>query len=51
VNLNPLTIDVVFNLVHVPPALAEAATAKLDGTKAARRRIMRAVASLRIERE
>jgi hypothetical protein len=51
VNLYPFTIDVEFNFVQVPPALAVAATAKLDGIKAARRRMVRAGANRRIERE
>jgi hypothetical protein len=48
--LNPLTIDVEFNFVQVPPALATAATARLDGNRAARRSTARAGVSRRIPR-
>ena len=48
VNLYPLTVDVDFNLVQVPPAFAVAATARLDGRKVARRITRRADASRRI---
>jgi hypothetical protein len=48
VNLYPLTIDVVFNLVQVPPALAVAATARFAGNTEARRITAKAGASRRI---
>jgi hypothetical protein len=51
VNLNPLTIDVEFNFVQVPPALTVAATAKLVGDRVAKRRTTRAGANRRINRE
>jgi len=48
VNLYPLTIDVVFNLVQVPPALAVAATARFAGNTEVRRITAKAGASRRI---
>jgi hypothetical protein len=50
VNFNPLTVETEFNFVQVPPAFAVAATARLDGNKAARRSTARAGASRRIPR-
>ena len=51
VNLYPLTFDVEFNFVQVPPAFAVAATARLDGNREMASRTERAGASRRIERE
>jgi hypothetical protein len=51
VNLNPFTVEVEFNFVQVPPAFAVAATARLDGNRAAKSNTARAGASRRIERE
>jgi hypothetical protein len=51
VNLNPFTVDVEFNLVQVPPALAVAANAGFAGNKNAKMITTRAGASRRIERE
>lgn len=51
VNLNPLTVDVVFNFVQVPPALAVAANAIFAGKKEAKTITTRAGAIRRIERE
>ena len=51
VNLYPFTVDVEFTFVQVPPAFAVAATARLDGKRAARRSTARAGVSRRIERE
>jgi hypothetical protein len=51
VNLYPLTVEVVFNFVQEPPALAVAATAIFTGNKVTKRIAARADASRRIERE
>ena len=48
VNLNPFMVDVEFNFVQVPPALAVAATARFSGNKAAKSTATRAGASRRI---
>jgi hypothetical protein len=48
VNLKPLTVDVVFNFVQVPPALAVAANAILAGKREAKTITRRAGASRRI---
>jgi hypothetical protein len=50
VNLYPFTVDVEFNFVQVPPAFAVAATARLDGNRAARRITTRAGASRRMRK-
>ena len=51
VNLNPLTVEVEFNFVQVPPALAVASNAIFAGNRKAKTSITRAGASRRIERE
>jgi hypothetical protein len=48
VNLYPFTVDVEFNFVHVPPAFAVAATARLVGNRVARRITTRAGANRRM---